>query len=184
MKKLYFGASQGTSIVASIIKWFQWGDKNTHVFFIPSDTERLDLRNNPNIIEAWHLPLLKGGAVREGFYLTLHPEATPFNIYSVKVTDSQHELFHKNIRLRLGQKYDLLGILGFLTKNIRTEDKDRAFCSELLIDELYRVGCMIFINTPSQTVSPGSFLTSPKLKLRLKLNRSKKSRVSREFNDD
>lgn len=184
MKKLYFGASQGSSLISSIIRWFQWGDKNTHVFFIPSDTEKLDLKTNPNIIEAWHLPLLKGGAVREGFYLTLHPGNDPFDIYYVEVTDYQHEIFHKNIRKRLGEKYDLLGVIGFITKNLSTESKNRVFCSELLVDELYRVGSMIFHNTPAQTVSPSTFLTSPDVKLKSKHKRSRKSLISREFSDD
>lgn len=159
-KKLYFGASKGKSLISKFIKWFQWGDPHTHTFYIPESQINL---NNPKVIEAWHKPMLKGGAVRNGLFFDTHSPETPFDILYLEVTEEQYINFEAFMNSKLGFKYDFLGFAGFATRSKVTEQSDKYFCSELVFAGLISVGIEIFKNTVPQEVSPAMFIKSPML---------------------
>ncbi len=159
---IYIGAVQGKGPISTVIKWFQWGDPNTHVFYLRP------LANGKYLVtEAWHLPLLRGGAVRSYEVDTpyfLKDEAIEY--HKVMVTPRQKRRFDGFLDhiVEKKSKYDYFGILGFVTRDPRTNSLRRWFCSEILVAGLAKVGVYLFNNTLPQSVSPAMTLRSPLLK--------------------
>ena len=160
--KLYFGASKGISLISTLIKWMQWGDKHTHVFYIPN-FKQSEL-SNPTVIEAWHEPILKGGAVRKGKFYDVHTENTKFDIFHIEVTEKQYNDFNLYIESKIGNKYDFMGILGFIIKS-DIQNKNKSFCSELIFDSLQHIGINLLNYTKPYKVKPSLLIKSPLLKV-------------------
>jgi len=159
-KRIYFGASKGKSFISTIIRWVQWGDKHTHIFFMYEPKE------NPLVIEAWHEPILKGGAVRRGLFFTdekLHTPHTEFDTYYMDVTEEDYAVFLNFLESKLGMQYDMMGIVGFATHSSKTHSLHKYFCSELMFEALQSIGINLLIDTLPQTVSPSLFVKSPLL---------------------
>jgi len=159
---VYFGASKGKSFISKIIKWFQWGDPHTHIFYVVSK----DDIKNPTVIEAWHEPLLRGGQVRLGKFFEenkYHTKGTEITYYSLSVTPQQKVALEKYLMSKIGFKYDLLGILGFATRLSNTHSSNKYFCSELIFDGLQHIGVDLLKDTVPQSVTPAMFVKSPLL---------------------
>jgi hypothetical protein len=156
--KVYFAAVQGKGIISSLIRWWQWGDPHTHVAYVKV------LPTGYQVLEAYFTPLLKGGLV------TSYPVSEPYYLkkevityYTLEVTNAQKIQIEFFLDSLMGKKYDLMGILGFFTRNPRTNSARRWFCSEALIAAVNSCGIELFLNTTPQEVSPAMFIKSPLL---------------------
>jgi len=157
--KVYIGASKGISFTSRIIKWYQWGEPHTHIFYIVGNP----IVKNPLVIESFEKPLFKGG-VRKGRFFDLHTEGTEYDVYSVLVTYEQKEKIEEFLEDKIGHKYDYLGILGFEFRSKNMQSKKRYFCSELVFSAFQHAGINLLANTFPSQVSPALFIKSPLLK--------------------
>lgn len=156
--KIIIGGSKGDSLISSVIKWFQFGKEITHTFYCIPDTDLQD----PEVIEAWHLPLKTFGGVRQGkFY---RDDITKRYFY-VEATKEQAEKFHKFMLDRVGKhRYDYVGVLGFAIRSKDMQRDDSYFCSELIFEAFLYVGITLLNYTKPQRVSPALLIRSPLLK--------------------
>lgn len=156
MSKIIIGVSKGDSVISSVIKWFQLGNEYTHAFYCIPNTDL----TNPEVIEAWHLPILKRGEVRTGKFYS----QTNFKLYYVEATDEQVVNFYKYMIDKIGKhKYDYLGILGFVINSKNLQDKNSYFCSEILFEGLQSVGINLLNYTNANKVTPALLMRSPLL---------------------
>lgn len=157
--KIIIGGSKGDSLVSSVISWFQFGNEHSHVFYCVPDTNL----ENPEVIEAWHEPLLKGGGVRRGTFYS--SENSVFDLYYIECTEQQAKDFHKFMEDRVGKhSYDYLGILGFAFRSKKLQRNNAYFCSEIIFEGLQSVGINLLNYTEPQRVSPALLLRSPIIK--------------------
>ena len=153
MPKVYALASKGISLTSRLIRWWQWGFPYTHIAYC------LDLSdpNDPVVIEAWW------NGVRCGKFSEVHTPGTRFTVYSVEVTKPQKNKIELFLERQIGKPYDWLGILGFLLRNWKLEEKYKWFCSELVFTAFWQAGARLLLNTHPSEVSPRLFLKSPLL---------------------
>lgn len=156
--KIIIGGSRGDSPISSVIRWFQFGNEITHTFYCLPNTDL----NNPEVIEAWHLPIRTFGGVRRGrFY---RDDITKKYFY-VEVTKEQADRFYQFMLDRVGKhRYDYLGILGFAIRSKDVQRGDSYFCSELLFEAFQHIGINLLNYTQPQRVSPELLVRSPLLK--------------------
>jgi hypothetical protein len=189
----YILASEGISLISNLIKKYQRGFPYTHIAYVYKWNEKDNrLKNNPIVIEAWHLPVRKkfmekrikilgkkiitvkipkiqfGGVFLRDF-ASSHTIGTKFSIFRVKTTLEQKEkieefLFDKVRKTELGLvEYDLKGFFGFITFSKNSDDKNAYFCSELVFSAYKYAGIELLKNIEPYKVSPRLLLLSPYL---------------------
>jgi hypothetical protein len=79
----------------------------------------------------WSSTYLDGGVRRA--LIALDP--TDWDVMELDVTDAQREVAVQWFREREGQKYDVLGLFGFLWRH-EEGDKDKWFCTEAVAEAL------------------------------------------------
>lgn len=142
---------RGKSIMSRLIRWFSWSPYS-HAAWICRDG---------SVIEAW----TEGGVRRVASLSEAHEPGTRVDIFAIELTDEQHASVEKFLAEQLGQKYDWLGILGFLTRK-RMESHDAWFCSELIAAALNQAGVWPLLRIPACKVPPCLLMLSPLLRLR------------------
>jgi len=158
---IYFGVTQGVSFYSKIIKWFQWGNPNVHVFYLPEEGYK---EIDPVIIES-----MAGYGVHEDKLSKSHTPGTIYTVFSLRVTKKQKEEFEQFLRSKIGLKYDYRGLLGFGIR-VNTNIKDKYFCSELVYEGLQSVGVNLFRTLKPEQVFPSLFIESILLKEEYKTN--------------
>lgn len=146
---------KGTSFLSRLIRWFTWSEYS-HAAWLCEDG---------SVIEAW-----QGGGVRHVASLgAQHKAGTPVDMFFVYghgdnlLTTCQRNAVENFLLEQVGEKYDYLGILGFLSRK-RMEAHDAWFCSELIFKALNHAGIYPLLRTPACKVSPGLLAISPLLK--------------------
>lgn len=140
---------KGTSWLSRLIRWFTWS-QYSHAAWICRDG---------TVIEAW----LPGGVQRVDSLSTNHRDGTMVALFEVEgLTDGQREQIERDLADRLGAPYDVLGLLGFLTRE-RMEKHNAYFCSELVFMALGVTGIVPLSRVPPCKVSPGLLSLSPRL---------------------
>jgi len=92
-----------------------------------------------------------------------HTKGTPYDVYSIDITEEQYINFWKFLMKQRGKKYDVKGIFGYVA-NKPYDDINKWYCSELCFRALERVGVMLF-NKPLKFPSPDLTVLSKDLKL-------------------
>ena len=136
--KIFIGASKGISFISKLIKKYQYNDPYTHVFYAyGDDLESIDLEN-PLLLEAVEVPILKFGGVRVGKFFSndfkYHTEGTEIDMFYIEVTKEQKDNIESFLHSKIGLKYDYKGIFGFISKIQYMESKNKWFCSEILFE--------------------------------------------------
>ena len=140
---------KGTSFLSRLIRWFTWSPYS-HAAWICRDG---------TVIEAW----LPGGVQRVDSISINHRPGTQVDLFDIEgLTDAQRDSIEKDLADRLGAPYDLLGLLGFLTRE-RMETHRAYFCSELVFTALSVAGLIPLSRVPACQVSPGLLALSPRL---------------------
>lgn len=161
MAKIMIGSMQGTDFFSKLIKWWQFGQPETHVFAVSPDLA--EHPRNPKILEAWIRPLFSG-QVRSIRLRDAHRGY--FTLYEVEVTYEQAEKFYEYLESKVGKHgYDYLGLVGLVLHRIRDNDKKRYFCSEILYESFNHIGVKLLNNVPPERVTPAMLLMSPKVKI-------------------
>ena len=132
---IYVGVTQGISFYSRVIKWFQWGNPNTHIFYMYE--EELN-KEDPVILEA-----MSGYGVHKDKLSLSHTKGTPYQIYSLEVTTEQKAIIEEYLEQQLGKKYDYRGILGFASRK-DTDDSNKLFCSELIYQAFNKAAVKLF----------------------------------------
>ena len=158
--KVFIGASKGISFTSKLIKWWQFGFPYTHVFYIIDENP---FSSNPEVIEAWHQPILKGGGVYQCKLSKNHTEGTVFSVFSVEVSYDQKQKIEKFLKEQVGKKYDFLGLLGFPLRQKKIGKNNKWFCSELVFQAFLMAGVELLRYTNPQEVSPRLLLKSTRL---------------------
>lgn len=78
----------------------------------------------------------------------------------IDCTDMQYEEFYLFMHSVIGAKYDIRAYIGFLFFR-KDQDKDRWFCSELILEALEHAGIKVLDRTPSWFCEPRDLLISP-----------------------
>ncbi len=131
---------RGSGLLSRVIRW-QTRSEYSHAAWVRADG---------SVIEAW------------GFYGVRHV-ATPWSIHREKesvdlwavdgITRTQTRLVENFLVSQLGQSYDWLSVLRFVSRQPAPDD-ERWFCSELVAEALRKAGLPL-LNAPSYLISPG-----------------------------
>jgi len=132
---IYVGVTQGISFYSKVIKWFQWGNPNTHIFYIYE--EELN-KEDPVILES-----IADYGVHKSKLSVAHTPGTPYQIYSLKVTTKQKRIIEEYLEQQIGKGYDYIGILGFASRK-DTNDNNKLFCSELVYQAFNKAAVKLF----------------------------------------
>jgi len=158
--KVFIGASKGISLGSKLIRYWQFGFPYTHIFYIIDENP---FSNNPEIIEAWHQPILKGGGVYRCKLSQNHTIGTEYTIFSVEVSYSQKQKIEEFLKKQIGKKYDFIGLLAFPFRMKKLAKNKRWFCSELIFAAFLFAGVELLKYTEPQEVSPRLLLKSTRL---------------------
>lgn len=154
--KLYFIFYEGMSFVSKAIKWRTNGIYS-HVGEILDTKTLFEL-------SAWEGVNRKGERGVVGISSPeCHRRGTPYDVYSIEVSNDQYNAFKLAKQKRKGAKYDYLGILGFATNKAKFNKRDKWFCSELEAQCCKEANIPLFnwnIKFPELT-SPSDFASSP-----------------------
>lgn len=145
---------RGVSRTSRLIRWWTRSEYS-HAALILDDGR---------IVEAWHKPLLTGGAVRVIMDLSDgHTPNTPVDIFDLTGLTYQQAAVAKSFALlQLGKKYDWGAILGFITRTQSTGNQDKWDCSELIYAALSAAGYQLLDYMNPCEASPGDLARSPK----------------------
>lgn len=147
---------KGTSLVSRLIRWATWSEYS-HASWIDGIHE----------YEAWHT---RGERFKSGVRCVIglgagHSLGTVVDIYQVpELTVEQAQEIRLFLISQIGKRYDLRGVLGFISRRDSAQYQDRWFCSELVFTALLRVGLPLLSNVPAHRVSPGMLALSPRLR--------------------
>lgn len=139
---------RGFGFISSVIRWQTW-----------SPVAHCGIYFRDEMIESWH----NGGVRIVPNPIWNRTESDP-TIEAYFVPDSQ-----KNIQAFLaakkwvGKQYDFNAIVGFATR-VDTQDREKLFCSELVMEAYKKTGLELLSRIPSEKVSPGQLRTSPLLR--------------------
>jgi len=132
---IYIGVTQGISFYSKVIKWFQWGNPNTHIFYIYEEELH---KEDPIILES-----IAGYGVHKDRLSEAHTPNTPYQIYSLKVTTKQKRIIEEYLEQQIGKSYDYRGLLGFASRK-DTNDNNKLFCTELIYQALNAASVKIY----------------------------------------
>jgi len=153
----YILASKGLSLTSQIIKWFQFGFPYTHIAYVVNYGSDDFIEHDPVVIEAWW------PEVRIGRFSEVHTPGTPFTVFRVPVTLKEKVKIEDFLMRQIGRKYDVIGLLAFLTRLKRVAKNNYWFCSELTFAAFKNAGVELLKFTEPQEVTPALFLKSPLL---------------------
>ena len=123
--KLRFISSR--SLVGKIIRWITWSDWN-HVDLILDDTTAFGA----------------SGKLGKVTRYSRNPDShCHIAIVSIPVSDKKYDIFMEEVLSKEGALYDHKGIHGFLVR-LNIHEDDKWFCSELLIDAMYKAEIIYF----------------------------------------
>lgn len=105
------------------------------------------------VIESW-----QGRGVQE---VKLRDRKT-IDEYEVEITEDQMFRIEAFLRSHLGDRYDYLGIVGFVIR-MPLGSKDRWFCSELVFAAFQFAGIDLLLRVNATAVSPALLSMSPLL---------------------
>lgn len=149
MKRPLILLFHGKGVISRIIRW-QTRSYYSHAAIIFPDGV---------VYEAWQgsaRKFYRNSGVRKTV-LTSTEGVDAFDIPGV--TDSQYLKLRTCLNEEVGQKYDYISVLRFLTRR-EPHNNRKWFCSELIVHFLLRVGVRILNLEPSK-VSPGQIKWSP-----------------------
>ena len=95
-----------------------------------------------------------------------HTPKTPCDRYELKtpLTDGERDGLREFLRAQIGKPYDLAGIVRFLTREEKGDDR-ALFCSELICLGYEHIKRPLLERIPAWKVSPGLIAASPCLRL-------------------
>lgn len=140
-KTVYILLYSGRSVISWAIRW-QTRSKFSHAAFQFGDS----------IIES-----VEGIGVRQRFFESSDANAKRL---AVELTEKQYYNLLTWAQSHIGEKYDWIAILRFLSRRSWYRD-DTWFCSEFVFAGLESVGKLLFKNTEPWEVSPGLIDRSP-----------------------
>jgi hypothetical protein len=169
MRKLYFCAFSGNSIISKFIK-FWTRSSYSHIAYLYIDEEKItDVFKNEKmyLIEVWKE---KGKTILQQYWQKVdcsnklfkdcfknHKKGTKIDIWSIEVEEDKYKYVNKFINnLAINKtKYDYVAIVSFLLR-LKKQENNKYFCSEGCIAPLVNVNFWYEIN-PS-FVSPSDFI--------------------------
>lgn len=134
---------RGKGIISALIRWQTWS-RYSHVAAVLPDG---------SVIEAWP----GKGVHRRPFWSDIT------GIEFFKIVDPRYspERAQEFLHEQIGQGYDYLGVLRFLSR--RRKSNDKWFCSELIFRAASAGGALLLRRIAPPQVSPGIFSLSPGL---------------------
>lgn len=145
MAKIFIGQYYGKSWLSKLIKWRTWSDVSHSSVFLPDPNN--DDKPGKIVIEAW-----RQGVVQRPWHIG-HKKGTKIKVYSVECTTIQQGEFYTWISDRVGDKYDPLALIGFVTRT-HMQDSSRWICSELIFEGFLQVQMELLSRIKSYQVSP------------------------------
>lgn len=146
---------QGRSWVSTLIKWFTWS-KYSHSAWICEDG---------SVIEAWITGWFRGEVRHVPSAGAQHTAQTGVDVFDVAgMSMEQRDRVERFLKLRIGDRYDFRGALGFVLRRDRMQEQRKWFCSELIFSALAAAGCAPFARIAACRVSPGLLAISPLLR--------------------
>lgn len=107
------------------------------------------------VIEAWW----PGGVREELDPFSAHTRGTEIDFFRLSLTLDKERKVEAFLRENMGGKYDLGGVLRFLTRR-RDQNEQAWFCSELIFEACEAAGFRL-LNADAQLVAPGHLAWSP-----------------------
>jgi hypothetical protein len=153
--KIYIGASKGISKTSRIIRWFQWGKRVTHIFYVVPGSNFDD----PIVIES----LTSLGVIKSNLKAN-HKPGTEYDIYSIETSSEKASIMDYHMHKKIGTPYDFIGLIGFGTRLNNTHDRGKEFCSETVSDGLLKTGIRLFRSLLPHQTTPHLFTESLILK--------------------
>lgn len=144
---MYVGVIKGKSFLSQIVRIFQGGYEYTHVLVLDGN----------DVYEA-KFDFKKSGV--QSYDVSELTESVRWFEVAEDVDRAAFRTFLKN---QVGKKYDWLGAFG-LPFRVKTENKKRWFCSELVFKAFAFAGVDLLENTKAWEVGPRLLLRSPLLK--------------------
>ena len=125
MSELMFVAFKGKSVISKTIRWFTRSMDYSHIAVMLPDGK---------LVEAWNHA---GGFKQWVDYsaIEIHTPKTHYEVWSLEVPEGVHDfcLNYYNHHAQAKTPYDYKGIIGFISKGKKHENKNKLFCSELAI---------------------------------------------------
>ena len=149
MSYIIIAQYEGKSFISKLIKWRTWS----------SISHTAALSQDENFIyEAWH----KGGVQKNKWEDQPHINGTVINLYKVECSPAQAEAFYAYLESKLGTKYDIKAIVGFIFR-VPLEGITELFCSQYVFEAAEAAGITLLKRIKSYKVSPGHIEISPRL---------------------
>ena len=140
---------RGTSIISRLIQW-QTRSVYSHAAALLDDD---------SVIEAWHC----GGVSHVPTLQSNHTPDTPVDIFIVRSTLGQQEIYERFLKRQVGEKYDFQAVFRFLSR-VPASKNNKWFCSELVAAALNSAGLPPLARIYPAEVSPKLLSLSQKLK--------------------
>jgi len=147
---IYVALFRGRSLVSRLIRW-QTRSCYSHAALARFEDGQLV------VLEAWHV-----GGVACGLVDERHTAGTQIDLFEAAGLDGS--IAWDNARETLGQSYDWLGVLRFVSRRSHRRKARRWFCSEHVMVFARLAGANL-LTGPAENVSPGMLARSPLLVL-------------------
>lgn len=142
---------KGISPLSRAIRFMTWSDYS-HAAWVDPETRTL--------FES----TISHGVQSTPNYDVGHTDGTPVELYSIHYTAEQIQKVRKFLYNQIGKKYDLPGLLGFLSRK-NMDNPDAWFCSEIVFAAHLEAGMPLLSRIPAYKVTPAMLSYSPLLTL-------------------
>lgn len=148
MKKLYFVGYKGISVPSQLIKWFTRGEYSHISIYHPEVNKQM---------EQWPHTGDFTTAYFDYSDMSVHTPGTPFEVWSIAVTEAEYEYCMEYWQLAADrkEKYDWRGVMDFMIKGDENAE-GRSFCSEIAIKP--QVLWNAWTTVDANTVDPSKFI--------------------------